>query len=277
MPAPRRELVFFLALLIALPVLLPSSSGTTRTFYWVLTGSNMSRIDARDPSLARDLFDERRALAIGDEDGVQKQVIPGYASTPTLKYESYARFHADIQSRRIHPSITTVMYDPEAWAATPTAEKRDPKRYMRQFAKLAHRHGYAAINTPSRDLVNLGFAYCRKRRGETVADAYLRCEIPADGARDADGFVIQSQADERDSEKYRRFVAAAAAQARGANPNVIVLSGLATSPGYVATPQMLFAAHDAVEDLVAGHFFTINSRDVGTAEQFFRMLQAAGR
>jgi hypothetical protein len=272
----RRHLVFFGALLAALPLLLASSSETRKTFYWARTGSTMSRIEMRDASLAEDLFDNRHALAIGDEDGVQNQVIPGYASMPALKYESYARFHSDIQDGRIHSSITTVLYDPEAWPATPNAERRDPKRYLRQFAKLAHRHGYVVINTPSRDLMNLRFAYCRKRRGETLSDAYLRCEIAAEAARDADGLVIQSQADERDSQRYRRFVEAAAAQARAANPNVIVLSALATSPsGIRVTARTLRAAHDAVDDLVDGHLLTVNANEDEIAADFLTMVRAA--
>jgi hypothetical protein len=40
---------------------------------------------------------------------------------------------------------------------------------------------------------------------------------------------------------------------------------------------MLFAAHDAVDDLVSGHYFTINSRDVAIAERFLGLVPSAGR
>ncbi len=45
----------------------------------------------------------------------------------------------------------------------------------------------------------------------------------------------------------------------------------------MATAQMLFDAHDALDDLVNGHYLTINSRDVTIAEKFLRMVRPLGR
>lgn len=271
-----RHTIIFIAVLAVLPFAVSAATPGFGGLYWVMTGSNIAKIYADDASLAAYLFDTRRAYAVGNEDGVQNQVIPNFASTATLKYESYARFHEDVQNGRIGASIGAVIYDPEAWPATPFAEKRDPKRYMRQFARLARRHGYFVINAPSRDLVGVRLAYCRKRPRETRSRAYLRCGIAAEGARHADAFAIQAQVHEHDPATYRWFVKAARAQARAANPNVIVLSNLATSPfDYVATPQMLWDAFDAVDDLVDGHVMTINAPERGVAEAFFRMIRAA--
>ncbi len=271
-----RQRIGFVAVLVALPFILSAASPALRTPYWILTGPNIAKLEAADASLAAHHFDTRRTYTLGNEDGIQNQVLPGYASTPTLKYESYARFYADVRNRRIDPSIRAVMYDPEAWPLTPYEEKRDPKRYMRQFAALAHRHGYFVINGPSRDLMTVRFAYCGKRPGETLSRAYLRCRIAGEGARYADAFAVQAQVLERHPDQYRWFVSEARAQAKAANPDVVVLSNLATSPpNYVATPEMLWNAHEAVDDLVAGHMITINAPERGVAEEFLRIVWAA--
>ena len=47
-------------------------------------------------------------------------------------------------------------------------------------------------------------------------------------------------------------VSATAARARDANPSVLVLSGLSTSPGFPATPEMLLDAWGSVADVVDG-------------------------
>jgi hypothetical protein len=260
----------------SLPLFVSSDTRDAKALFWILTGSNVSEISANDPSLARYHFDTERAFVLGNEDRIQNLVISGYLSTPTLKYESYTRFRSDVENGRIDPSITAVMYDPELWPLTPHAEKRDPKRYLRQFATLAHAHGYKVITGPSRDLMNAPFAYCRKRSQETLSRAYIRCRIAAEAARYADAFTVQAQVHENDPRAYRWFVNAAAKQARAANAGIVLLSNLATSPfGFVATPGMLMRAHSAVDDIVAGHTLTINAGEYEIAEEFLRRLRAA--
>ncbi len=254
------------------------SVGARTTLDWIVTGSNVRKVNAIHPSLAAYHFDTRRAYVIGNEDGDQDQVPRGFASTPALKYESYARFRYDVTNGKIDRSIRAVIYDPEKWTLTPVAEQENPREYLRRFSRLAHRYGYYAITTPSRDLMAVASAVCRRRSRETLSGAFLRCNIGGAAARYADMYEVQAQVHENDPTTYRSFVQATAAQARAANPRVVVLSGLSTSPwNYVATPPMLFVAHNAVAGLVAGHFLTINARDVATAARFFRRVQAAGR
>jgi hypothetical protein len=51
------------------------------------------------------------------------------------------------------------------------------------------------------------------------------------------------------------LVEAAAAQAREANPDVVVLAGLSTA--FAPTPGTLLAAWDAVSDIVDGHYMAV--------------------
>jgi hypothetical protein len=264
------SLLAVVVLLLSIPAL-PSIAQTT-TQKWILTGWNMTQIRTLDPVVADFHFNTPLALAMGNEDGTQYQVPSGYASTPTLKYESYAKLQQQIAT--LDPRITTLLYDPENWSQTPTAEKKNPGKYMRLFCELAHANGYVCVTTPSRDLMQVTKAVCAKRSGETLSEAYLRCNIPEAAALYADAYQIQSQVHENDPATYRWFVEAALNKARAVNPAIGVLAGLSTSPfDYVATPEMLFAAWSSTRDIVDGDFFTVNSAEVGMATEFLRMVQ----
>jgi alkanesulfonate monooxygenase SsuD/methylene tetrahydromethanopterin reductase-like flavin-dependent oxidoreductase (luciferase family) len=86
----------------------------------------------------------------------------------------------------------------------------------------------------------------------------LRLGLAADAARYADVFDVQSQRFERDTERYARFVREAAAQAREANPKVMVLAGVSTQPsGQHVTADDILRAIDATRDFVDGYWFNI--------------------
>lgn len=276
----RRLLRLSLALrcLTLLLLVLPASAtGAKTSLHWIATGSNVNKIMKSDPELAAYHFDTSLAYVTGNEDGRHNQVPEGLASIPTLKYESYARFRSDVLNGRIDGSIKAVAYDPEKWSDTPLRERKDPRRYLRLFSQLAQRRGYHVITTPSRDLMAVPGAACGKRKGERLSEAFIRCNVAGAAARYADTYQVQSQVHENQPATYRWFVRRTGQQARAANPDVVFLSGLATSPwNFVATAQMLFDAHDAVDDLVAGHYFTINSSELPIAQEFLRMVQEAG-
>jgi hypothetical protein len=71
-------------------------------------------------------------------------------------------------------------------------------------------------------------------------------------------FVIQAQGSERNIRVYTDFVGQAAAQARSANPNVIVLAGISTNPsGQRVTADHILGAIAATRDSVDGYWFNI--------------------
>src|SRR5262249_2736068 len=89
-------------------------------------------------------------------------------------------------------------------------------------------------------------------------DTYLRLGIAADAARYADVFDIQAQRAERSTELYTTFVRQAAAQAREANPKVVVLAGISTNPnGQHVTADDLLRAIAATRDVVDGYWLNI--------------------
>jgi len=231
--------------------------------YWVTTTGTNTAIDRVDPFIAERVFRSPHSVALG-----------GWAGSVTgAAWPSFAEFASDVRAGDIAANVRAVMYDPEGWTSTPLREQRDPARYAERFARLAHANGYVAIVTPHPSLVAALGAACRQRTSETQEAAYIRCRIAEKVARYADAYETQAQALERDPVAYRDFVARTARQARSANPDVIVLSGLSTAPGYVATPQMLYAAWDSVKDVVDGHYMSLVKVEYpATAAAFLRLI-----
>jgi hypothetical protein len=62
---------------------------------------------------------------------------------------------------------------------------------------------------------------------------------------------------QRNPPAYRAFVEATARLARDVKPDVQVMSGLSTHPGYPATTQMLRDAWASVRDIVDGHYLSL--------------------
>jgi hypothetical protein len=245
---------------------------------WIMLGSAMKEMVAAAPDVARSHFDSAFSFADG-KPWKQNQVPAGYATTPTVKYESYARFESDVAAGVIAPEIKAVLYDPEKWDRTPAAEQLDPATYLRLFAELAHSKGYLVIEAPARDLMAVDGAACRSNSGESLDEATLRCELTASAARYADVAQVQSQADEFDRARFSSFVTAAAVQARAANPDVVFLAGLSTSPPTgVASPEALVAAAESVRDDVAGFYLTVCTHcpgELATADAFLAALGGA--
>ena len=225
----------------------------------------ISAIAALDRGMADTLFGTPRAIALGGWPG----------STHGMTWASQAKFAADLEAGAIPDTVRAVMYDPEAWEATPLPERQDPVAAMREFARLAREHGYFVIITPHPRLVEVPSARRRKQVWESTEAAYLRCEIAAEAARYADAYETQSQYLQRDPGRYAEFVSKTAAQAREANPDVVMLSGLSTHPGYPATPDMLHAAWRSVSDVVDGHYLSLARRRLPEIAAAF-LRQVAG-
>jgi hypothetical protein len=245
-----------------------------------LTGWNMTLIHQRRPLLAKHFFNTPRAYAMGNPARRQDQTPAGYASTPSLIYQSYAAFAADVRRHRIDRSITTVVYDPERWALTPINEQRHPLRYVRMFARIGHAEGYLVMAAPGRDLMGTKGGACTQQEGQTYDEAYLACRIPAMSAKFTDGFEIQSQSNEFRPRRFAHLVRLAAAQARRANPSVVVLAGLSTAPpSGVATAAIMTRAAIATIRYVAGFWVNVFPSHPGqlrTAIRFFGSMRRSG-
>lgn len=210
-------------------------------------------------------------------------LLRGQSSTAgqqVADFRSYAEFRKMLRQGSIPAGIRWVMYDNEQWSLTPAAEQADPVRYERLFARLAHQHGYRVILAPAQDLVP-GFDKNSFRAGQAVWKSYLAMGLASASARVADVYEIQAQPYEmgvyRSQHAYASFVAAAAAQARAANPAVAIYAGLSTQR--VSDAAQLLQDYLATRGVVDGYWLNIPRHDQpgppALADQFLRGLPAA--
>ena len=202
------------------------------------------------------------------------------AGQEVADFRSYAELKKMIRQQAIPAGIHWLMYDNEQWSLTPVSEQAGPVRYEQLFAQLAHRHGYKVILAPAQDLVP-GFDKNSFRGGKAVWQAYLSMGLAAASARAADIYEIQAQPYEmsvyRSQHAYADFVASAAAQARAANPSVVIYAGLSTQR--VSNAAQLLQDYEATRNLVDGYWLNIPRHDQpgppALADQFLRTLPAS--
>jgi hypothetical protein len=173
----------------------------------------------------------------------------------TVSFTSYQAMQQQLAGPGLPAGTTAVLYDNEDWSLTPVAEQRDPAKYEELAAKLAHAHHLLFISTPAVDLTDV----LAPGDSDHYA-AYLRLGLAASAARYADVIDIQAQGSETSISTFAPFVAAATAQARSANKNVIVLAGISTNPdGQHVTSAELTTAYNAVRADVDGYWLNIPS------------------
>jgi hypothetical protein len=188
---------------------------------WIATRVNVNGVDQVDPLISRSFFAVPSSYVIESSD---RWPWMG-AAHRTAYFTSVATFQRYAKTMDLG-NIDAVVYDPEAWSATPLEEQRDPATAMETFGRLGHRSGVDVVITPGLGLPAVAGAVCAANPGESAEAAYLRCGIGGMAAANADVVEIQAQSLQKEPDTYRDFVGSAAAQAREANPDVVVVSGL---------------------------------------------------
>jgi hypothetical protein len=215
------------------------------TQIWIGTATTRGTLARIDPAVASGLLGAPRSITLGEPIG----------APVALSWSSERRFARQVADRTIPSSVRIVLYDPEGWAETPAAERRAPVPAMLAFGALARANGYLPVITPHPSLMAVQGAVCGAMVGESLEAAYLRCGIQAAAARAADIVEVQAQFLETDPDAYERFVTDAATQARQANPDVQVISGISTM--FTEDPQVLVAAWRSVRGVVDGHYLNV--------------------
>jgi hypothetical protein len=235
---------------------------------WVTSAGTIGAIAAVDPHVADRVFGSSDAVALGGWPG----------ATTGRAWASSERFAEDVAAGAIADDVTIVMYDPEKWDATPLPEKIDPVTHIAAFGDLARSNGYSVMVTPHPNLVSVPGSVHAPRPGETRESAYVRSGIVEASAAIADVYETQAQNHQRDPATYRAFVLDTTRLARRVNPDVQVLSGLSTHPGYPATAEMLRDAWECVRDVVDGHYLSLARRRLpSVAASFLSMTIAEAR
>ena len=249
-------------------------AGVSGAENWIMGSGELSAAQAAGASSVRYAVGSAHLFVL---------LLRGQTSTAgqeVADFRSYAELKKMIRPGTIPPGIRWVMYDNEQWSLTPADEQADPVRYEQLFARLAHRQGYKVILAPAQDLVP-GFDKNSFRAGQAVWPSYLSMGLAAASARAADIYEIQAQPYEmsvyRSQHAYADFVAAAAAQARAANPGIVIYAGLSTQR--VSSAAQLLQDYEATRNLVDGYWLNIPRHDQpgppGLADQFLRTIPAS--
>ena len=272
----REHVVPFLCVVV-LAMLPACSSGPVpqtrpRPSLWVVQSRWVSALDLLDKVPVDQTLRSDASVFLGYGPGVNGG---GPLPATSWAWPSYASFREQLRDPGQAPffdNIRLVMYDPEAWSATPIDEQRLPVLYMQRFARLAKRHGWQVLLTPNPDLMTVTGGACVARTGESMIAAYARCDIAGSAAKAADIVETQAQAFESNPAAYRSFVQSTASQARLANPQVHVIAGLSTEQGAAA----MYTGWNSVRDVVDGYYLSIgkNPPRVGVALRFLRMVAA---
>lgn len=249
-------------------------AGVSGAENWIMGSGELSAAQAAGASSVRYAVGSAHLFVL---------LLRGQTSTAgqeVADFRSYAELKKMIRQGTIAPGIRWVMYDNEQWSLTPADEQADPVHYEQLFARLAHRQGYKVILAPAQDLVP-GFDKNSFRAGQAVWPSYLSMGLAAASARAADIYEIQAQPYEmsvyRSQHAYADFVAAAAAQARAANPGIVIYAGLSTQR--VSSAAQLLQDYETTRNLVDGYWLNIPRHDQpgppGLADQFLRTIPAS--
>lgn len=192
--------------------------------------------------------------------GPKPTTPPVNGALRTVTFTSYATMEKLLGEPNGLPAGTAaVIYDNEDWSLTPATEQLHPAKYEELAAKLAHAHHLLFISTPAVDLTNV----LAPGQSDHYA-AYLRLGLAASAARYADVMDIQAQGSETSPSTFAWFVQAAAAQARKANPHVLVLAGISTNPhGEHVTSGQFDKAYSSVRADVNGYWLNIPAEGTG--------------
>lgn len=259
--------------LCALPATAQTGGASLR---WILNGPVMTTFTT-DPT-AQAFFAGSQPFVVAPK--WRDLTIPAaWHAMPTRIFTSYLEFSRAVANGKIDPETKAIIYDNEGWGLTPQNEQENFAQYSQQFYELAHSHGYFVINTPA-----LSLATRSQPQGERRFDTFMRLGYIGNAAKYADAIDIQVQGSQAPPKTYAEFVSTAAAQARAANPHVLVFAGISTNPaGHAVTAAQIVQAIKATRSFVDGYWFNVpqqgpscpNCNDFrpDMAIQVLRMLQ----
>jgi hypothetical protein len=216
---------------------------------WIFYKEDFNHLSQEDPALIKQILASPATYVLEHHAGgppLPPQVIP------VEMFFSSASLQAAIGQRQVIPGVKFVADDLEDLGITPSAERKEPIPAMKEFAHVAHSHGYQPVLIPGRDLMLVSGAMCSKRPGFTISQSYLECGLPAAAAY-APIYVIQAASVETNLPALRQLVQEAAYQARKANPNVTIFATLSVSPNGAFVPYTaVIQAAKAIRPYVQG-------------------------
>jgi hypothetical protein len=232
--------------------------------------SSLEHLIEAAPAQARAAFDSPDTMIQNDPPLDRDPSPPGWSSSRAERWTSFAAFRAAVEEGAVPSMVQVVHYDDEAWSQTPLREQRRPGFFERRFCSLAHANGWSCYTGPGQDLCGV----IDHPDGETYARCYLEENLAGMAARHADVIDIQAQALEpRGARVYGNFVRRAAAQAKAANPDVVVLANITASPaGTEVGAAAMYRCANAALPYVSGFYTTVGAAEGARSAEFLRRL-----
>jgi len=233
----------------------PGRGTGTSPAIWLIGDAAVAalRLGGMSPTLVASVFDTPRTLLISNGGRVDAG-LPN--ASPVRSFTSFADLQAAFAAGSVPATVKYVLYDNERWAFTPTVEQQQPMAYAKRAAAVAHDHGMKLIFAPAVNLATVAGG----QPGSQRFDEFVRLGLAGQAAQSAD--VVELQAQQAiGTPQFERFVSAAAAQARAANPGAVVLVGLSTNPaGRAVSVGDLLDAYRLSRPLVDGYWLNIPAR-----------------
>lgn len=218
---------------------------------WLLTTQAIREMAGVGPVIA-----VLRSATVLELVGAAGSLYPGLPATEVISFRSETAF-ASWTPGSGAPTPGAVLYDPEDWVYTPSAERVRWALYASRFVDLARSRSETPILAPGLDLVK-----ALASGAGSLASRYLGLGIPREMAQ-ALGRVrgvleIQAQSQERSVSAYRSLVAGAVRQIRATGSLAEILAGLSANPGGgPVTSTELEADVRATDRLVSGYWLNI--------------------
>src|SRR6266702_5883996 len=241
----------------------PAAATAGTTHNWVQNAWTTHLLNQSYPANAAYFYD--RGGSFGTGPGTSSDpVLDGFATTPVLRYTSFAQFSADLANGVIPngtwPAGSWVEYDNEQWNLTPLGEQQSPGLSMQDFGTAAHQAGFRVFMTPARDLGNVD-TECVKQAGWDNNTWYEQCHIARYAVLNGDGVVVQDQSNTLDPVVYQTLFNDAYDDVQASNPAAFTDAEL--SDGY-GTPAQAFTAGNVLNRTrCAGFFIHVANSDVG--------------
>jgi hypothetical protein len=268
------------ALLTLLPLLFPAQAdATSAPTVWMLSRSALEGVTA-DAAVATAL----------SSDTVYQVSDPGANDTPAtanaiVSYHEYSGEQAasDVSSGNLPARTAAIVLDQEDWqgtcvgstTCTPQSDLDNPVGYATEAAAATMKAGLTMIVTPALDLFDGdGTLPCTS----SLYECYLSYNMAGKMAAipGVDVIDVQAQSLETEPSTYKSFVEQASAQAKAANPGIVVLAGLSTSPNTPTAPtlaQIEKCGSDALP-YVSGFWMNVPDGNYAWAEDIMTSLGA---
>jgi hypothetical protein len=258
-----------IALIAAVAVLLPLSAASAQTApptVWMFARTALVGVES-NATVAKGL----------SSDTVYQVSNPASTDTPATS-NAIVSFHTYggtataslINGGKLPAGTRAIVLDQEDWQGscasgsgdpcTPQADLNNPVAGATTASTAAKAKGLTMITTPALDLFDgSGSLPC----STSYWQCYLNYDLAGKEAAVSNVIDIQAQSLETTPATYLSFVQQAAAQARAANPAVVVLAGLSTSPNTDATPSAAQLEQDvsSTRGTVSGFWFNIPDQD----------------